>query len=223
MLIEPNSNLFVYVIARDFGFAPNPFFGLCTLATCKPGIRKGAKAGDWVLGVAGRKLGKSIHKKCILLMKVTEKASFELYWDDPRFALKKPCRNGSQLKMLGDNIYHKGDDGEWVQEDSHHSNPDGTTNLVNLDRDTGKCDQILISNYFFYFGDKATKVDLNSINYTPGLGFKKIQLNSSLESRSLIEKVYSENKDDLNFVISDPCQFTDSHQRVDQGSGKLSD
>ena len=145
MLIGPNAKLFVYVIARDFGFAPNPFFGSCTLATCKPGIRKGANAGDWILGVAGRKLGKSIHRKCILLMKVSEKMSFESYWNDPRYTIKKACRNGSQLKMLGDNIYHIDADGEWIQEDSHHSNPDGTTNLVNLDRDTGKCDQVLIS------------------------------------------------------------------------------
>src|SRR5712671_5339411 len=33
--------LYSYVVARDFGFAPNPFFGVCTLATCKPDIRKG--------------------------------------------------------------------------------------------------------------------------------------------------------------------------------------
>jgi hypothetical protein len=221
MFIEPNSNLFVYVIARDFGFAPNPFFGTCTLATCKPGIRKGASAGDWILGVAGSKLGKFIHRKCILLMKVSEKMSFESYWDDPRFTSKKPCRNGSQLKMLGDNIYHKDGNGSWVQEDSHHSNPDGTTNLVNLDRDTGNCDQVLISDYFFYFGEEAIPVDLQKINYTPGLGFKKIALNTSSGGRALIEKVHEKNLNNLNCIVSDPCQFLDSHQRVDQGTGQI--
>ena len=68
MLIEPNTHLFVYVIARDFGFAPNPFHGVCTLATCKPGIRRSAKVGDWILGVGGKGLGPS-YRKCILLMK----------------------------------------------------------------------------------------------------------------------------------------------------------
>ncbi|MFT4804387.1 MAG: hypothetical protein ACI9YE_001591 [Psychroserpens sp.] len=221
MSIEPNASLFVYVIARDFGFAPNPFFGTCTLATCKPGIRKGASAGDWIMGVAGSKLGKSIHRKCILLMKVSEKMSFESYWDDPRFTSKKPCRNGSQLKMLGDNIYHKDGNGSWVQEDSHHSNPDGTTNLVNLDRDTGNCDQVLISDYFFYFGEEAIPVDLQKINYTPGLGFKKIALNTSSGGRALIEKVHEKNLNNLNCIVSDPCQFLDSHQRVDQGTGQI--
>ncbi|MFT5581733.1 MAG: hypothetical protein ACI9G9_000992 [Psychromonas sp.] len=221
MLIEPNANLFVYVIARDFGFAPNPFFGTCTLSTCKPGIRKGASTGDWIMGVAGSKLGKSIHRKCILLMKVSEKMSFETYWNDPRFALKKPCRNGSQLKMLGDNIYHRVENGGWIQEDSHHSNPDGTTNLVNLIRDTVTCNQVLISDCFFYFGEQAIAVDLEAIRYKSAPGFKKVDLNSSPQGKALIKKVYSENKNNLNCVISDPCQFLDSHRRVDQGTGKL--
>ncbi|HEB8848460.1 TPA: hypothetical protein R1A68_005502, partial [Klebsiella pneumoniae] len=94
MLIDPNSHLYVYAITRDFGFAPNPFHGSCTLATCKPGIRKSAKVGDWILGVGGANL-KSAKKKCILLMKVSEKISFNGYWEDTRFSLKKPARNGS--------------------------------------------------------------------------------------------------------------------------------
>ena len=213
--------MFVYVIARDFGFAPNPFFGSCTLATCKPGIRKSAKVGDWILGVAGKQLGNAIHRKCILLMQVSEKMSFQEYWEDERYELKKPCRNGSQLKMLGDNIYHKSGNGEWLQEDSHHSNPDGTVNHVNLNRDTGTCDKVLISNRYFFFGDKAISVDLNSINYKSAPGCKKISLNNSPEGKLLISNVYSENKNNLNCVVSDPCQFSDSHQRVDQGTSKI--
>jgi hypothetical protein len=220
MLIEENSYLYTYVIARDFGFAPNPFHGVCTLATCKPGIRKAATIGDWILGVGGRALG-SAHRKCILLMKVSEKINFENYWDDPRFSLKKPCRNGSNMKMLGDNIYHKNANGEWIQEDSHHSNADGTTNQKNLDRDTGACEQVLISNFFFYFGENAIPVDLASINYVPGLGFKKINLSESAGGRALIETTFKNHRKDLNLLISDPCQFMDSHQRVDQGTGKI--
>lgn len=220
MLIEPNAHVYAYVIARDFGFAPNPFHGVCTLATCKPGIRKAATVGDWILGVGGKKLG-STHRKCILLMKVSEKISFQNYWDDPRFSLKKPCRNGSHVKMLGDNIYQKNANGQWIQDDSHHSNPDGTTNQVNLDRDTGTSDQVLISNYFFYFGENAIPVDLASIEYKSGLGFKKINLSVSKEGRSLIESVYKNYWKNLNLLIADPCQFMDSHRRVDQGTGKI--
>lgn len=220
MLINPNATLFVYVIARDFGFAPNPFHGICTLATCKPGIRKSAAPGDWILGIGGKQLGEA-HRKCILLMKVSDKISFQEYWNDARFSIKKPCRNGSHVKMLGDNIYHKSADGEWIQEDSHHSNPDGTINETNLSRDTGSCDQVLISNHFFYFGKSAIPVDLDTIEYKSKPGFKKIDLASSHAGRDLIKTICRNNTSNTNLVIDDPCQFMDSHRRVDQGTGKV--
>ena len=160
MLIEQNSYLYAYAITRDFGFAPNPFHGFCTLATCKPDIRKSANVGDWVMGIGGSAL-RDVKRKCILLMKVSEKVSFQDYWDHERFSLKKPVRNGSRVQMLGDNIYHKDEADMWIQEDSHHSNTDGTKNPVNLDRDTGKTDQVLISNCFLYFGSQASPVDLD--------------------------------------------------------------
>jgi hypothetical protein len=34
--------LFSYTVRVDDGAAPNPFRGLCTLAICKPAIRRGA-------------------------------------------------------------------------------------------------------------------------------------------------------------------------------------
>jgi hypothetical protein len=50
----PLVKLYSYVVARDYGFAPNPFFGVCTLATCKPQIRKHAQVGDWIVGTGAK-------------------------------------------------------------------------------------------------------------------------------------------------------------------------
>ncbi|CAM6902034.1 hypothetical protein ACOJ84_001341 [Morganella morganii] len=219
MLVEPNSHLYVYIITRDFGFAPNPFHGYCTLATCKPKIRKSAKVGDWILGVGGANL-KSVKHKCILLMKVTEKISFNDYWHDTRFSIKKPARNGSHVQMLGDNIYHQDENNQWIQEDSHHSNANGSFNMTNLERDTSS-DQVLISDHFYYFGDKAVEVDLDSIEYRGGIGYKKIPLEHSIPANVLINKMESKFSGDKNLVISDPYQFSDFYKRVDQGTGKL--
>jgi hypothetical protein len=220
MLIVPNSYLYAYAITRDFGFAPNPFHGFCTLATCKPDIRKSAKVGDWIMGIGGSSL-RRVKRRCILLMKVSEKVGFQDYWDHERFSLKKPVRNGSRVQMLGDNIYHKDGGGGWIQEDSHHSNPDGSPNPVNLDRDTGRTDQVLISNYFLYFGNEAVPVDLDSIGYGRIRNYKKIRLSDSQEARDLIVTMFREHRSDVNIVVSDPCQFMDSHQRVDQVTGKI--
>tara|TARA_R110000823_G_scaffold254476_1_gene376778 strand:- start:563 stop:1228 length:666 start_codon:yes stop_codon:yes gene_type:complete len=220
MLIEPNSYLFTYPITRDFGFAPNPFHGFCTLATCKPRIRKAANVGDWIMGIGGSPLG-DVKGKCIFLMKVTEKIGFRNYWSDHRFSLKKPLRNGSRVQMLGDNIYHKASDGSWIQEDSHHSNPDGSQNQVNVKRDTGGSDRVLISNFFLFFGSQAREVDLDSIGYTRIRDFKKTNLTASPEGRAVIETLVNKDRQNMNLVIADPCQFMGSHQRVDQGTGKI--
>lgn len=221
MLIDPDSYLYTYAITRDFGFAPNPFHGFCTLATCKPRVRKAADIGDWVMGIGGSGLSLA-KKKCIFLMKVSEKKSFQEYWNEARYSLKRPSRNGSRVQMLGDNIYHHDMDGELVQEDSHHSNPDGSPNFENLDRDTGRCDQVLISDFFFYFGSAAINVDLNSIGYIKIRDFKKTNLADSEEGTNLIQSVIRDNRSNLNLIVSDPCQFMDSHKRVDQLSGKVS-
>ena len=42
--------LYSYKMSHDNRFAPNPLFGVLTLATCKPQLRKNAKVGDWIAG-----------------------------------------------------------------------------------------------------------------------------------------------------------------------------
>jgi hypothetical protein len=97
--------LFSYVVARDYGFAPNPFFGACTLATCKPNIRRAAKVDDWIVGT-----GSAVNNKVgmiVYAMRVTEIITFNQYWNDPRFQRKKPKLNGSKKQAFGDNILNR--------------------------------------------------------------------------------------------------------------------
>lgn len=143
-----------YVIPRDYGFAPNPYFGYCTLATCKPRIRKSAQIGDWIAAYGGA--GTEVQKKLVVLMKVGEILSFDQYWSDIRFIKKKPVFNKSMYCMYGDNIYHHIDN-EWTQELSHHSMADGSINYANLDRDT-QTDRVLIATQFYYFGNNAIDI-----------------------------------------------------------------
>ncbi len=212
-------DLYVFVVDRDFGFAPNPFHGYCTLATCKPGIRKGARIGDWVIGVGGRRLRAT--GKCIFLMIISEICTFEEYWIDTRFQIKKPVRNGSSVMMVGDNVYHKNvTTGDWIQEDSHHSNPDGATNITNLQRDT-QTDNVLISNHFFYFGSAAPPVNLESINYTNGRSYSKKSFGDSAVA-TLVREIEEKNWGNRNIVIADPFDFEQAEKRVDQGTSKIS-
>ena len=148
------SRLYSYVVVRDYGFAPNPFSGYCTLATCKPKIRAKAQVGDWVVGVGAASKARS--GVLIYAMRVSEAHSYDDYWVDSRFQSKRPVLNGSLKRAYGDNIYHRVG-GQWIQENSHHSHADGSFNGENMRRDLG-ADRVLVAEEFYYFGNKGLLV-----------------------------------------------------------------
>lgn len=149
--------LFSYVVRRDFGFAPNPFHGLCTLACCKPPIRKTANVGDLIVGTTST--AGDADPRFLYIMRVSEISIFDAYWNDQRFECKRPNLHGSKKQVFGDNIYHRDPEtGDWIQEDSQHSNFDGTPHPGHIDRDTGTTENILISDDFVYWGINAIDI-----------------------------------------------------------------
>jgi hypothetical protein len=150
-----------YVVARDYGFAPNPFFGVCTLATCKPNIRRAAQLGDWVIGTGTASRQRKDY--LVFAMKVDEAVTFNEYWDDPSFQQKKPNLSGSKKQAFGDNIYFK-QSGKWHQLDSHHSFADGTPNPANIENDT-QADRVLIGSDYIYWGRSGPKIPARFRNF----------------------------------------------------------
>lgn len=221
MVKQPAESVFVYVVARDFGFAPNPFHGFCTLACCKPRIRSVAQTGDWVIGIAGGELAQP--GQCIFGMLVTETLTFNEYWLDPRFEVKKPLRNGSRVMMLGDNIYHRqNDDAEWEQEDSHHSRPDGTPDISNISTDT-QTDRVLISEIFTYFGASAPLIPnnvLEEMGYSNGRNHRRF---GAPAAQSLLSWLREQTNRVGSPVVDDPFQFWRSSARFSSGSNKITD
>ena len=125
--------LFSYIVTYDTGFAPNPFFGYCTLACCKPKIRQAAQPQDWVVGLSPKSLG----NKLVYAMKVEEKLTFQNYWSDPRFDRKKPdCTAGKVVHKCGDNIYQPLPHGHFRQLRSMHSHGN-SEDCGNKNRDLG--------------------------------------------------------------------------------------
>ena len=155
--------LYSYVVARDYGFAPNPFYGVCTLATCKPRIRCTAQIGDWVLGIGSK--ARRREKRVVYTMRVTETMTFNSYWNDSRFQQKKPNLRGSKKQAFGDNIYFKNPKtGKWHQENSHHSHADGTTNRANVATDT-QANRVLVSADFVYWGGSGPEIPKKFLSY----------------------------------------------------------
>lgn len=147
---EVTMNLFSYIVARDYGFAPNPFPPYCTLATCKPGIRNSAQKGDWIIGLGSNARKSQYRMKIIYVMQINEKINYNDYWNDPRFQYKKPVMNGSLCQIYGDNIYHSLN-GKYIQENSHHSYNKGIMNIHNYNRDL-LSKYVLIAETYWYWG-----------------------------------------------------------------------
>ena len=150
-------SLFSYIVRYDSGFAPNPFHGYCTLATCKPLIRKRAQIDDWLVGTGSN--ARSIRRGGYLVyaMRVTEILSTEEYWADQRFKDKKPSLYHNWMAASGDNIYELLDTSQWQQLGSYHSREDGSPNQDHIARDT-RVQRILISDDFVYFGGEGPRL-----------------------------------------------------------------
>lgn len=173
--------IYSYVVARDFGFAPNPYYGYCTLATCKPVIRRLANVGDWIVGTGAAKY--ALTGRLVYIMRVTETLSFNQYWLDPRFREKRPNLRGSFKQNFGDNIYHR-NGRAWIQENSHHSLETGARNIANIENDT-QADRVLISDCFTYWGGNGLKVPASfrsqRLNICAGRGHKSRFSDKQLE------------------------------------------
>ena len=173
-------NYFSYVIEHDYGLAPNPFGGYCTLAVCKPDIRRNKylEIGDWIIGTGSKKINRLNH--FIYAMKVQEKLTFNQYWCDSRFLPKRPKLNGSLVELYGDNFYHTDEkSGKWIQEPSAHSKVNKEKHI----RTDTKADVVLISQDFFYLGDNSIIIpEQYSIFCKKGPGMKYKDLSQLGES-----------------------------------------
>jgi len=207
------------VVARDFGFAPNPFHGFCTLATCKPRIRRKAEMGDWVIGMGGDRLNAT--GKCIYAMRVSAKVNFNEYWTNPAYMDKKPVRNGSRKMMVGDNIYYfDSANQKWQQADSHHSNTDGSINIHNLENDT-QTDKMLISDHFVFFGTEAPVVPkslLEAIGYENRRNYRVFEYSVC---DALIKWLQTTFIKSFNTVVADPFDFSSSEKRFSVNGNKI--
>lgn len=143
--------LYTYTIPVDDGAAPNPFHGMCSLAICKPGIRRTAERGDWIAGI-GSKAAPSgdLSRRVVYAMKVEEILSLQDY---DRLAPKRWPHRIPNVKSpalqdrLGDCIYDFSDGNSPVQRAGVHDNGNVLTDLGGRN--------VLISRDFYYFGSRA--------------------------------------------------------------------
>ena len=207
------ARLLTYRMTSDSGFAPNPFHGVLTLATCKYGIRKAKtrKVGDWIAGFSSLDLqhkakvsGVCIDRDALIWIgKITEKPlPLGKYFEQERFNMKKPFE-GNQISISGDNIYKYGNGsfglvqsvGNLQKKNRHHPHK--------AEQDSDKAgENVLIFEKFYYFGDKSFIIpDDIKIKKPDGVAFYGHWADEKEADKliKLLEKDYKEGK------IGNPC------------------
>ena len=108
------ATLYVYVMTKDDGSAPNPFHGVCTLGLCMPMTRSAAQAGDYVVGLAGKCLREEVGGdwRIIYAMQVSKAMTFEKYRLCPRFRDKEDnvghAVKGTDRVLIGEKFAYWG-------------------------------------------------------------------------------------------------------------------
>jgi hypothetical protein len=146
--------LYSYCLRYDDGAAPNPYWGVCTLAICKPAIRRTAKVGDWVLGLGSRRspMG-SVSGRLVYAMKISKVLSMAGYDEYCRKSLPGKIPRWTSFdfrRKVGDCIYDFRHKIRPRLRPSVHTEANRETDLGGVN--------VLLSKHFYYFGDQPIKL-----------------------------------------------------------------
>lgn len=163
--------LFSYVVRHDDGAAPNPYWSVCSLAICKPKIRKKARLHDWIVGTGSKNspVG-DVSQHVVYAMKVTRRITMRDYDRIARTELpgKLPdWTNADFRRRVGDSIYDFSTTPATIRRSVHDER--------NRKKDLSG-EYVMLSTHFWYFGERAVELpgDLRSIIKT-GQGHKRIE------------------------------------------------
>lgn len=150
-------NLYSYCLRFDDGAAPNPFWDICSLAICKPVIRRTAKVGDWVVGLgsANSPIG-NISDSVVYMMRITNIRNLRDYdiLCQSKYPGKIPDWNNTDFRRrVGDCIYDYSQGSPPKLRPSVHTERNRKTDMGGV--------SALISSHFYYFGDHPVQLPDN--------------------------------------------------------------
>ncbi len=152
-MLRGKPRLYSYCIPVDDGAAPNPYWGVCTLAICKPAIRRTAQVGDWVVGTGSARSPIGDIKQCVVYaMRVSEVLRMEEYDLYTRTELQEKIpdwENEDYRRKVGDSIYDFSGGKPRLRKSAHSKKY--------MDRDL-RGENVLLSNHFYYFGNQPAEL-----------------------------------------------------------------
>jgi hypothetical protein len=191
--ISGTQRLFTYKVAHDGGSAPNPFNGLCTLAICKPAIRRVAKQGDVIVGLG---CGKD-ESRIIYCMEVHATVTWAEYIEGCKSGSLAAINNIENSSLAGKIPKNAKDQGDCIWKDARSYSEaldswSGHEGEGDFNRDVSNGENVLIGHAYWYFGkgDKH-KIILpkNLENIIPGRGHRS---NSNNDFRSTFVEFFND-------------------------------
>ena len=137
--------IYIYTVPVDDGAAPNPYGDICTLAICKPNLRKIAKVDDWIIGL-------NSECKLIYTMKITTVQTMKEYdsFTKENLKIKIPNKSSKNIQeQMGDSVYDFSNENITLRPSVHSR----CTKDMDL---AGK--NVLLSTNFYYFGNQVQKL-----------------------------------------------------------------
>lgn len=141
-----------YCMKVDRGLAPNPFFGVCSLALCTPNhMRAKLHAGDYLIGLSSKGLRKQhrLTKPVIIYaMEIDRVLDLDDYYK--QYPKKRGNSAGTNEQQVGDALYRKDDRGiiEHIPESKEHISSEAQVKDIRGNR-------VFIGEKFWYFGKES--------------------------------------------------------------------
>ncbi len=168
------AKVFSYIVTHDSGFSPNPFWGQCSLACCKPAIRRSigerwASSHDtWIVGITPKSRGNEL----VYIMRVDHCMGFPEYYES--HPQKRPDFSKEQVHTCGDNIYRPVEGGYEQLRSRHSSHPfkdSWSVNKYAMNHDLGG-KYVLVSDNFIYYGKDTVKIEGSLNELVVGRGYR---------------------------------------------------
>jgi hypothetical protein len=143
------NTLYTYKVQYDGGSAPNPYSGTCTLAICKPAIRRTAKKGDVIVGFACKSNGDN-ELRIVYCMVVDE----AIEWTD----YIERCESGQEGSLSGKIPKNDRDPGDCIWKRSTPHDPRASWSRHDASdfcRDVERGERVLLSRTYWYFGSAS--------------------------------------------------------------------
>jgi len=164
-----------YVMPHDTGLAPCFEDGLMTLALCKPLIRKNAKVGDWLMGYASKKDGKS--HSLIYYAKITSTPTMHEYMDG--------------VSSRTDHIYSKNHEGVF----EHNGRSKYHLEKASFQKDWS-VDRVIVSEKFKYFKNRVDTVGTHvEPLYYGHVGQKYAEVDKDISAYRMLQNFIKDRKE----------------------------